>query len=55
VLERLAVETGLPGDEVRGVLSTDRYAAEVRDDERAAPQPAVPAAAGGESCGIDGC
>ena len=35
-LERLAVEVGLPADEVRDVLSTDRYAAEVRDDERTA-------------------
>ena len=35
-LERLAVEAGLPGDEVREVLSGDRYAAEVRDDERTA-------------------
>ena len=35
-LERLALEVGLPQDEVRDVLSGDRYAAEVRDDERAA-------------------
>ena len=35
-LERLALEVGLPGDEVRDVLSSDRYAAEVRDDERTA-------------------
>jgi predicted DsbA family dithiol-disulfide isomerase len=35
-LERLAVEAGLPADEVRAVLATDRYAAEVREDERAA-------------------
>ena len=35
-LERLAVEAGLPADEVREVLSGDRYAAEVRDDERTA-------------------
>jgi predicted DsbA family dithiol-disulfide isomerase len=38
VLTRLAVETGLPEDEVRDVLATDRYAAEVRDDERTASQ-----------------
>jgi predicted DsbA family dithiol-disulfide isomerase len=35
-LERLAVEAGLPADEVREVLAGDRYAAEVRDDERTA-------------------
>jgi predicted DsbA family dithiol-disulfide isomerase len=36
VLERLSAEVGLPEDEVRDVLTTDRYAAEVRDDERTA-------------------
>lgn len=36
VLERLALEVGLRGDEVRDVLSTDRYGSAVRDDERAA-------------------
>ncbi len=35
-LERLAREVGLPQDEVRDVLATDRYATEVRDDERTA-------------------
>jgi predicted DsbA family dithiol-disulfide isomerase len=35
-LERLAVEVGLPADEVRDMLATDRFAAEVRDDERTA-------------------
>ena len=35
-LERLAIEAGLPADEVREVLAGDRYAAEVRDDERTA-------------------
>ena len=35
-LERLALEVGLPGDEVRDVLSCDRFAAEVREDERTA-------------------
>jgi predicted DsbA family dithiol-disulfide isomerase len=35
-LEELAVEVGLPADEVRAVLTTDRFAAEVRDDERTA-------------------
>jgi predicted DsbA family dithiol-disulfide isomerase len=33
-LERLAVEVGLPADEVRDVLATDGYAAEVREDQR---------------------
>lgn len=36
VLRRLAVEAGLPADEVRDVLAGDRYAAEVREDERTA-------------------
>src|SRR3954464_2918056 len=35
-LARLALEVGLPGDEVREVLAGDRYAAEVREDERPA-------------------
>jgi predicted DsbA family dithiol-disulfide isomerase len=35
-LLRLAVEVGLPADEVRDVLATDRYAADVREDERTA-------------------
>jgi len=35
-LERLALEVGLPADEVRAVLDSDRFAAEVRDDERTA-------------------
>ncbi len=38
VLERLAVEVGLPVDAVRELQRTDRYAAEVRDDERTAAQ-----------------
>jgi predicted DsbA family dithiol-disulfide isomerase len=33
VLERLATEAGLPPDEVADVLATDRFAAEVREDE----------------------
>ncbi|HWI06099.1 MAG TPA: DsbA family oxidoreductase [Solirubrobacteraceae bacterium] len=37
-LQRLALEVGLPEDEVRDVLATDRYAAEVREDERTAAQ-----------------
>jgi predicted DsbA family dithiol-disulfide isomerase len=35
-LERLALDVGLPLPEVRDVLATDAYAAEVRDDERTA-------------------
>jgi predicted DsbA family dithiol-disulfide isomerase len=35
-LARLALDVGLPEDEVRDVLATGRYAAEVRDDERTA-------------------
>jgi predicted DsbA family dithiol-disulfide isomerase len=35
-LLRLALEVGLPADEVRDVLATDRYAADVREDERTA-------------------
>jgi predicted DsbA family dithiol-disulfide isomerase len=35
-LQRLAVEAGLPEDEVREVLVTERYSEEVRDDERVA-------------------
>jgi predicted DsbA family dithiol-disulfide isomerase len=36
VLERLAIEAGLPAGEVADVLATDRLAAEVREDERRA-------------------
>jgi predicted DsbA family dithiol-disulfide isomerase len=36
VLAQLATEVGLPEDEVRDVLATDRFAAEVREDERTA-------------------
>ena len=35
-LERLAVEVGLDADEVRRTLAGDRFAAEVREDERTA-------------------
>jgi len=35
-LTRLALEAGLPEDEVRDTLATDRYAAEVREDEATA-------------------
>jgi predicted DsbA family dithiol-disulfide isomerase len=37
-LQRLGVEVGLPEDEVRDVLMTERYAEEVREDERTAAQ-----------------
>jgi predicted DsbA family dithiol-disulfide isomerase len=36
VLVKLAVEAGLDADEVRAALASDRFAGEVRDDERAA-------------------
>jgi predicted DsbA family dithiol-disulfide isomerase len=36
VLTKLAVEAGLDGEEVRAVLASDRYAAEVREEEAAA-------------------
>jgi predicted DsbA family dithiol-disulfide isomerase len=36
VLERLAAEAGLPAPEVAEVLASDRFAAEVREDERTA-------------------
>ena len=35
-LARLAAEVGLDADEVRETLATDRFAAEVREDERTA-------------------
>jgi predicted DsbA family dithiol-disulfide isomerase len=35
-LDRLAIEAGLHADEVADVLATDRFAAEVREDERRA-------------------
>ncbi len=35
-LERLATEVGLPADEVRDMLATDRFAADVRGDEQTA-------------------
>jgi predicted DsbA family dithiol-disulfide isomerase len=37
-LERLAVEAGLPRQAVLEVLASDRYAAEVREDERTAAE-----------------
>jgi predicted DsbA family dithiol-disulfide isomerase len=36
VIQRLAAEVGLPEDEVRDLLATDRFAVAVRDDERTA-------------------
>jgi predicted DsbA family dithiol-disulfide isomerase len=35
-LERLAIDAGLPADEVREALATERFTEEVRDDERTA-------------------
>jgi predicted DsbA family dithiol-disulfide isomerase len=43
VLERLALEVGLPEDEVRDVLAGDRYAGEVRGDEQLAASLAITA------------
>ena len=37
-LERLAGEVGVPADEAREVLAGERYAADVREDERTAAQ-----------------
>ena len=37
-LKRLGIEAGLPADEVRELLAGDGFAAEVREDERAAAQ-----------------
>jgi predicted DsbA family dithiol-disulfide isomerase len=37
-LTRLAVDLGLPEDEVRDALASDRFAAEVREDERTASE-----------------
>jgi predicted DsbA family dithiol-disulfide isomerase len=36
VLARLALEVGLPPDEVTGVLAGDRFASRVREDEERA-------------------
>jgi predicted DsbA family dithiol-disulfide isomerase len=43
VLERLAIDVGLPADEVRDLLAGDRYAAEVREDEQLAASLAITA------------
>lgn len=43
VLERLALEVGLPEDELREVLAGDRYAADVRADEQLAASLAITA------------
>jgi predicted DsbA family dithiol-disulfide isomerase len=37
-LARIAIDAGLPEDEVRELLAGDRFGAEVRDDERTAAQ-----------------
>ena len=43
VLERLAIEVGLPDEEVRELLAGDHYAAEVREDEQLAASLAITA------------
>jgi predicted DsbA family dithiol-disulfide isomerase len=43
VLERLALEVGLPADEVRDVLAGERYASQVREDEQLAASLAITA------------
>jgi predicted DsbA family dithiol-disulfide isomerase len=43
VLERLAIEVGLPADDVRDLLAGDRYAVEVREDEQLAASLAITA------------
>ncbi|HEV7495785.1 DsbA family oxidoreductase [Baekduia sp.] len=42
-LQTLAVEVGLPADEVRELLLTERYGEEVRDDERTAQSAGISA------------
>ena len=42
-LERLALEIGLPRDEIRDVLESERYAVEVRADERTAARMGISA------------
>ncbi len=56
-LVRLAVEVGLDEDEVRQTLADDRYAEQVRDDERTAQQlgiSAVPTFVVDRSLGVSG-
>ena len=56
-LERLAVEIGLPEDDVRDVLAGDRFADEVREDERMAQAfgiSAVPTFVVDRSLGVSG-
>jgi predicted DsbA family dithiol-disulfide isomerase len=56
-LERLAVELGLPGEEVREMLAGDRFAEEVREDERTAQQfgiSAVPTFVVDRALGVSG-
>ena len=43
VLERLALEVGLPADEVHDVLAGERYSSEVREDEQLAASLAITA------------
>jgi predicted DsbA family dithiol-disulfide isomerase len=42
-LEKLGVEVGLPAEEIRELLLTERYAEEVRDDERSAQSAGISA------------
>ena len=54
---RLAVEVGLDEDEVRGMVASDRFAEEVRDDERTAHAfgiSAVPTFVVDRSIGVSG-
>jgi predicted DsbA family dithiol-disulfide isomerase len=56
-LARLAVEVGLAEDEVRATLASDRYAGQVRDDERTAAQfgiSAVPTFVVDRAVGVSG-
>ena len=56
-LVRLAVEVGLDVDEVRGMVASDRFAEEVRDDERTAHAfgiSAVPTFVVDRSIGVSG-
>ena len=56
-LVRLAVEVGLDEDEVRGMVASDRFAEEVRDDERTAHAfgiSAVPTFVVDRSIGVSG-
>jgi predicted DsbA family dithiol-disulfide isomerase len=56
-LVRLAVEVGLPEDEARQTVASDRFAEQVRDDERTATQigiSAVPTFVVDRALGVSG-